>query len=100
MNKTYNIDTRIIDLTLGQFVEFLHQMFPQQVASPPEKVTVMDFTADKYVRGLAGIAKFLGCSKTTANRLKQSGKINKAIHQKGNIIMCDTEILLQLMKKK
>ena len=32
----------------------------------------------RYVYGLAGIARLFGCSLPTANRIKQSGKINRA----------------------
>ena len=35
----------------------------------------------RYVYGLAGIARLFGCSLPTANRIKQSGKINRAITQ-------------------
>ena len=35
----------------------------------------------RYVYGLAGIARLFGCSLPTANRIKQSGKINRAIAQ-------------------
>ena len=33
----------------------------------------------RYVYGLGGIARLFGCSLPTANRIKQSGKINRAI---------------------
>ena len=33
----------------------------------------------KYVYGVRGIAQLFGCSMPTANRIKQSGKIDKAI---------------------
>ena len=35
----------------------------------------------RYVYGLAGIARLFGCSLPTTNRIKQSGKINRAIAQ-------------------
>ena len=35
----------------------------------------------RYVYGLAGIARLFGCSLPTANRIKLSGKINRAIAQ-------------------
>ena len=35
----------------------------------------------RYVYGLADIARLFGCSLPTANRIKQSGKINRAIAQ-------------------
>lgn len=35
----------------------------------------------RYVYGLAGIARLFGCSQPTTNRIKLSGKINRAIAQ-------------------
>ncbi|MBF1607714.1 MAG: DUF3853 family protein [Prevotella sp.] len=35
----------------------------------------------RYVYGLAGIVRLFGCSLPTANRIKLSGKINRAIAQ-------------------
>ena len=40
----------------------------------------------QYVYGLAGIARLFGCSLPTANRIKQSGKIYRAITQVGRKI--------------
>ena len=40
-------------------------------------------TERKYVYGILGIAKLFGCSLPTANRIKKSGKIDKAITQIG-----------------
>ena len=36
---------------------------------------------DKYVYGIAGIAELFHCSLPTANRIKKSGRIKKAISQ-------------------
>ena len=36
-----------------------------------------------FVYGLAGLARLFGCSLPTANRIKQSGKIDRAITQIG-----------------
>ena len=47
-------------------------------------------TERKYVYGILGIAKLFGCSLPTANRIKKSGKIDKAITQIGRKIIVDT----------
>lgn len=59
---------------------------------------VIDTTANsnKYVYGLAGIQKIFDCSRSTANRIKQSGKINKAITQTGRTIVIDVDLALKL----
>ena len=50
----------------------------------------------RYVYGLAGIARLFGCSLPTANRIKQSGKINRAITQIGRKIIVDADLVLEL----
>lgn len=54
----------------------------------------------KYVYGIAGIARVFGCSIPTANRIKQSGKIDKAITQVGRKIIVDAELALELAGRK
>ncbi|RJV14462.1 DUF3853 family protein [Bacteroides sp. AF26-10BH] len=57
-------------------------------------------TERKYVYGILGIAKLFGCSLPTANRIKKSGKIDKAITQIGRKIIVDVELALELAGKK
>ena len=54
----------------------------------------------KYVYGVRGIAQLFGCSMPTANRIKKSGKIDKAITQIGRKIIVDTELALELAGHK
>ena len=54
----------------------------------------------QYVYGLAGIARLFGCSLPTANRIKQSGKINRAITQVGRKIIVDADLALELAGRK
>ena len=54
----------------------------------------------RYVYGLADIARLFGCSLPTANRIKQSGKINRAITQVGRKIIVDAELALELAGRK
>lgn len=54
----------------------------------------------RYVYGLAGIARLFGCSLPTANRIKQSGKIDRAITQIGQKIIIDAELALELAGRK
>ncbi|MBR8760566.1 DUF3853 family protein [Porphyromonas levii] len=54
----------------------------------------------QYVYGLAGIARLFGCSLPTANRIKQSGKINRAITQIGRKIIVDADLALELAGRK
>ena len=54
----------------------------------------------RYVYGLAGIARLFGYSLPTANRIKQSGKINRAITQVGRKIIVDADLALELAGRK
>ena len=53
-----------------------------------------------FVYGLAGFARLFGCSLPTANRIKQSGKIDRAITQIGQKIIIDAELALELAGRK
>lgn len=54
----------------------------------------------QYVYGIAGIARLFGCSIPTANRIKASGKIDKALKQIGRKIVVDAELALELAGRK
>lgn len=54
----------------------------------------------RYVYGLSGIARLFGCSLPTANRIKQSGKIDRAITQVGRKIIVDADLALELAGRK
>ena len=50
----------------------------------------------RFVFGLDGICDLFGCSKSTAERIKQSGIIDAAISQVKRKIVVDAELALQL----
>ena len=85
-------NTRIIDLTVGELVDLLESATPNapQVQTLPDK---------RLVYGIAGIAQLFNCSATTANRIKASGRIDRAITQTGRIIVVDADLALELYKK-
>ena len=68
-----------------------------QTEAQPQPVTD---TSRKYVYGIPGIARLFGCSLPTANRIKKSGRIDKAITQIGRKIIVDAELALELAGKK
>ena len=84
-----NDDTRIIDLTVGELKSIIRSEAPK-VENVPER---------RIVYGLKGIAEIFGCSTPTAQRIKNSGKINKAITQVGRKIIVDVEKALELNKR-
>jgi len=54
----------------------------------------------KYVYGIGGIARLFGCSIPTANRIKKSGRIDRAITQIGRKIIVDADMALELAGRK
>ena len=60
----------------------------------------LNISTRKHVYGIAGIARLFGCSIPTANRIKQSGRIDKAITQIGRKIIVDADLALELAGRK
>jgi hypothetical protein len=87
-----DLNTRIIDLTVGELLDFLREK------EPPAQV--IDYTGDRYVHGIAGIATLLGVSKTMVFKYRQEGWIEAAIRQHGRKIICDAEMALRLFGEK
>ena len=54
----------------------------------------------KLAYGIKGIAETFGCSIPTANRIKKSGVIDKAISQIGRKIVVDVDLALELAGKR
>ena len=81
----------------GEEFIFLSKHASRQTETQPQPITD---TERKYVYGILGIAKLFGCSLPTANRIKKSGKIDKAITQIGRKIIVDVELALELAGNK
>ena len=88
-----DVDTPLFKLTVGEFLELM-----ERTEQPQTKV--FDTTIGKKEYGMGGIARIFGCSLTTANKIKQSGKIDGAITQHGRTIVIDIEKALELGKGK
>ena len=54
----------------------------------------------KYVYGLKGLASILGCSKSPAQNIKNSGILDKDIIQNGRKIIVDAEKAITLFQKR
>lgn len=85
-------DTPIVMLTVGQLREYLKINTPS-VPDPAKE-------EKKYVYGIRGIAGLFNCSMPTANRIKASGKIDRAITQIGRKIIVDADLALELAGRK
>lgn len=93
MKTEIDLNKPLWQLTVGEFLELINQ-HPTNINAdntPKEK---------RLMYGIAGIAQIFNCSMTTANRIKASGKINRAISQCGRMITIDADLALELMKKQ
>ncbi len=92
-NMKTNIDLNkpLWQLTVGEFLELMEQIPTVTVDNTPKE--------KRLLFGIAGIAQIFNCSMTTANRIKASGKIDRAISQCGRMITIDADLALELMKK-
>ena len=90
------LSTPVWQMTGEEFI-FLSKHASRQTETQPQPITD---TERKYVYGILGIAKLFGCSLPTANRIKKSGKIDKAITQIGRKIIVNVELTLELAGKK
>lgn len=91
----YDMNTRVIDLTLGELLDAIEERMQLQQPADAEPA------GDKnYVYGLKGLAKLLGCSKTTAVRLKASGDFDEAITQIGALLIIDADKVMQIAKNR
>ena len=85
-------DRPLWQLTVGELLDILQSERPvQKLEKTPEK---------RIVYGLKGIAEIFGCSTSTAQRIKNSGKIKKAITQVGRKIVVDADLALRLFREK
>lgn len=78
-------------MTVGELVELLESV---QAGKPTPQAPTMP--EKRLVYGIAGIAQVFNCSMTTANRIKASGRIDRAIKQNGRIIVVDADLALEL----
>ena len=91
-------ETRVGDLSLGELLNALRGVTTQE---PEPQPAPQPRKAMEY--GIGGIMRIFNCSRTQANRIKQSGIIDGAIWQVGRLIVTDPEKALELwgaVKKK
>ena len=93
MNNLKELLVKPVWQMTGEEFLFLSRHASVQAEAQPQPTTD---TERKYVYGILGIAKLFGCSLPTANRIKKSGKIDKAITQIGRKIIVDAELALEL----
>jgi hypothetical protein len=93
--RTHDRNTRIIDLTLGELLDAIDA----HLEGRDKEERKEEARTQNYVYGLRGLSELLHCSKSTANRIKQSGKIDEAVTQVGQLILIDAAKALELLGK-
>jgi len=93
--SNYDLNSRVIDLTLGELLDAVEEkvkaILPGSLQKQPQN--------KNFVYGLKGLAKLLGCSKTTAARVKASGKYDAAITQIGALLIIDADEVLRIARE-
>jgi hypothetical protein len=92
MEKIINNETPVAMLTAGELKQVLKDVQPEQAIEEKKEKRV--------VYGIPGIAKIFDCSIPTAQRIKSSGKIDRAITQPGRKIIVDANLAVELAGKK
>ena len=82
-------------MTGDEFIFLQQNTGQKEVQSSP----LVD-NSKKYVYGLKGLKTLFNCSIATANRIKASGRIDKAISQVGRKVIIDADLALELAGRK
>lgn len=85
----------LIALSVGELLEVL---LPALGIKPHAEAPQNQEEGRKYVYGVAGLAKLLGCSIATAQRRISSGVLDKCIIRNGRLIMIDREAAIVALK--
>lgn len=86
----------LITLTVGEFIAALREGLGLTIENQREDEHVDH--PHRYVYGIAGLRDLLGCSESTANRIKRTGVLNPAISQHGKTIVIDADLALDLLR--
>ena len=97
MEENFNLNQLLqkpIAMMTGEELCFLIGKSVESIEKPTSQAT----SKGNYY-GIEGIARVFGCSVPTANRIKKSGVIDKAITQIGRKIVVDADLALSLAKE-
>ncbi len=85
-----------MSLTVDEFIDALRMGFG--VSNNQQDETEQVQVKKHYVYGMQGLCDLLGCSMSTASRIKKSGVLAPAISQKGKIIVVDADLAIDLLR--
>lgn len=91
-----NDSTPIWQLTVADFKSLINQLKDQAKRTQQP----VEATTDEYTYGIAGLANLLQCSRTTAQKIKSSGRIDAAITQIGRQIIINKKQVINILKNQ
>ena len=85
LNKT------VLTMNGAEFLELLHQVKRTEVKEEKKQSSLNDYRdLPQFITGIKGLAKVLGISVSTVNRMKTEGLLDDAIFQNGKTVIFDT----------
>lgn len=95
MNRI-DLNAPLWQLTTGEFMDVVREAVKGVMPEPTEQKN----EGKRLVYGLDGIAEIFNCSRTTAQRIKNSGVLDKAITQVGRKITINVDKALEIKNRR
>lgn len=93
LNKT------VLTMNGAEFLELLHQVKRTEVKEEKKQSSLNDYRdLLQFITGIKGLAKVLGISVSTVNRMKTEGLLDDAIFQNGKTVIFDTYEVLEILR--
>ena len=92
-----NANKPIFSLTVEEFIDALREGLGFTEPILDDSSAKSENVKKHYVYGLKGLCQVLGCSLSTAARIKKSGTIDDKIKKKGKIIVIDADLVLDIL---
>lgn len=96
-NRNTMTEKLLLNTSLEEFIEALRTGLGLSLLQDEEEHTESS-PKKHFIYGMKGLAQLLGCSLSTANRIKKSGVLNAAIAQNGKIIVIDADLAMDLLR--
>lgn len=93
LNKT------VLTMNGAEFLELLHQVKRTEVKEEKKQSSLNDYRdLPQFITGIKGLAKVLGISVSTVNRMKTEGLLDDVIFQNGKTVIFDTYKVLEILR--
>lgn len=101
MNKEMEalLNKAVLSMNGAEFLELLHQVKRTEAREEKKHPTLNDYpNLPQFITGIKGLAKVLGISVSTVNRMKTEGILDDAIFQNGKTVIFDTYKVLEILR--